>query len=295
MNEEIRFEVGEKYENMKGTFEVVSIHRGQMEIRWETGEEVSTSVALQQRIIERMQHEKELEIEQLAQKKKAKASSLTVRKPFSGLELGDFSLVVSKTAWRGRGQLGGIVARKLTSKSFKFNSWAVLRKPEIHWLDIDRQKQKDLAFQAKYYARVDNDNLFFGFHVPHPDPSTPETSDWTVLLTWLEKPENDAWLLKQCVSHEIYLCDLSEKGFVGRLEAGKDQWEHCQEDKKTVLVDSLGSFLATMAKGGEFDLRIEKRMEKQTAIAKKQNIAADLVALFGSLGPLYSAAALRNA
>jgi hypothetical protein len=295
MNEDIRFEVGEKYENMKGTFEVVSIHRDQMEIRWDTGEEISTSIALQQRIIERMRHEKEMEKEQLILKKKAKASTSQARKSFSGLELGDFGLAVSKTAWRGRGQLGGIVARKFTSKSFKFNSWAVLRKPEIHWLDIDRQRQKDSASQAKFYARVDDDHLFFGFHVPHPQPSSPETSDWDTLLKWLGKPENDAWLLKQCTSHELYLCDLSEKGFVGTIEARNDQWVHCQENQKTMVIEAVGSFLSTAAKAGEFDLRIEKRMEKQAAIAKKQNIAADLSALFGSLAPLYAAAAQRSA
>lgn len=290
MNEEIRFEVGEKYENMKGIFEVIAIHRDEMDIRWENGEEISTSIALQQRIIERMQHEREMEKEQLAQKKKATAAATKARKPFSGFESADFDLAVSKTSWRGRGQLGGLVTRKLSSKSFKFNSWAVLRKPEIHWLDMDRQKRADFAHQAKFYARVDDDHLFFGFHVPRIQPS-PEASDWNRLLVWLEKPENEAWLLKQCLAHDLYLCDLSEKAFAGRLEAREDQWVYRRGDDGTTDVDRLGGFLSAAAKAGEIDLRIEKCMEKQAAITKKQTIAADLVALFGSLAPVYSAAA----
>ncbi len=292
MNEEIRFEVGEKYENMKGIFEVIAIHRDQMEIRWENGEEISTSMALQQRIIERMQHEKEMEEEQQALKKKAKTASARSRKPFSGFESGDFNIVISKTNWRGRGQLGGMVTRKLFSKSFKFNSWAVLRKPEIHWLDSDRQKQKDTAFQAKFYARIDEDHFFFGFHVPHLK-SAPQANDWQALLTWLEKPANDAWLLKQCVAHELYLFDLTQKGFGDRLDVREDQWVYGQGLDTTSQVSSLSEFLTNAANSGEIDLRIEKCLEKQAVIAKKQKIADDVAALFASLVPLYDAVVQR--
>ena len=74
--EEIQFEVGGKYENMKGVFEVIAIHRGSMDIRWESGEEITTPIELQQRIIERMEHEKEMEEAKAKQKaKKAKAAS----------------------------------------------------------------------------------------------------------------------------------------------------------------------------------------------------------------------------
>jgi hypothetical protein len=290
MNEEIRFEVGEKYENMKGVFEVVAIHRDQMEIRWENGEEISTPIALQQRIIERMQHEKEMEEEQQAQKKKAKTSAAKASQPFAGFESSDFNVAVSKTNWRGRGQLGGLVTRQLSGKTFKYNSWAVLRKPEIQWLDSDRQKQSDLAHQAKFYARVDAESLFFGFQVPHTHPA-PETNHWNRILKWLGKPENDTWLMKQCIAHNLYFCDLSGKGFNGRLFVQNDRWGHCQNDDSTTEIDSLGAFLSALDQTGEIDLRIERCVDKQAAIEKKQSIAADLAALFGSLTPLYAAAA----
>ena len=50
----VDFEVGEKYENMKGIYEVLSIDRNTMRIRWDSGEEISTTVSLQSRIIMRM-------------------------------------------------------------------------------------------------------------------------------------------------------------------------------------------------------------------------------------------------
>jgi len=55
----IEFEVGEKYENMKGIYEVLSIDKNTMRIRWESGEEITTTLSLQSRIIMRMTQEPE--------------------------------------------------------------------------------------------------------------------------------------------------------------------------------------------------------------------------------------------
>ena len=296
MTEEIKFEVGEKYENMKGPFEVLAIRRDSMDIRWEDGEETSTPIDLQQRIIERMRFEKELEILQKAQKaKKAKASASKGGKHFEGLEDADFSNSVSKTTWRGRGQLGGAVALRLKNKQFKFNSWAVLRKPEVSWLDVTRQKQADIKLQGKFYARVEDANMFYGIHIPAPDPSGTEESDWQALMVWLDKPENDSWLNKQCGSHDLCLRDLSKQGFAGTLNAKDGQWVQVGTDEKETVVASLSAFLVAAGKSGAVDLRIEKQLAKDAAIEKKQNIAGDMATLFENLMPVYTAAATHNA
>lgn len=296
MTEETKFEVGEKYENMKGIFEVLAIRRDSMDIRWEDGEEITTPIDLQQRIIERMRFEKELEIAQKAQKaKKAKASASKGGKHFEGLEDTDFSNTVSKTTWRGRGQLGGAVALRLKNKLFKFNSWAVLRKPEVNWLDITRQKQADLKLQAKFYARVEEASLFFGVHIPAPDPTAAEKSDWHLLMAWLEKPENDSWLNKQCSSHDLYLCDLSKQGFTGTVNPKDGKWVQCGPDEKETAVASLSAFLVAAARSGAVDLRIEKKLPKGDAIEKKQSIAGEMSTLFENLMPVYTAAASPDA
>lgn len=56
---DFEFEVGASYQNMKGVFEVVSIQRNRMVIRWADGVELTTSVDLQKRIIERMSYEEQ--------------------------------------------------------------------------------------------------------------------------------------------------------------------------------------------------------------------------------------------
>jgi hypothetical protein len=294
MAEEIKFEVGQKYENMKGVFEVIAIRKDSMDLRWENGEEIDTPIALQRRIIERMQFEKEMEEAKKAQKaKKAKASTSKGGKQFAGLEPSDFTNSVSKTTWRGRGQIGGAVATRVKNKQFKFNSWAVLRKPEVNWLDIGRQKQEDVKLQAVFHARVEETALFCGIHVPCPEPAKTEETDWSVFLKWLEKEENNAWLAKQCNVHGLYLSDLNQKGIKGRLEYKDDHWVHIIGEKEAV-VESLYDFLNDSGKSGAMSLRIEKEVEKEAVIEKKQAIAVDIAAMFESLMPLYVAIASRN-
>jgi len=55
---EIEFNVDEHYENEKGVFKVISIHKDEMVIRWENGEEILTTLDLQRRIAERREREK---------------------------------------------------------------------------------------------------------------------------------------------------------------------------------------------------------------------------------------------
>ncbi len=57
MKSKLEFEVGQKYRNRKGTYEVIAIDGDSMTIRWKNGEDVKTTVRLQQRIIAAMQED----------------------------------------------------------------------------------------------------------------------------------------------------------------------------------------------------------------------------------------------
>lgn len=65
----IAFKIGEKYENRKGPFEVVTVKGNEMRIRWENGEEVETTRTLQTQIIRHMELECELELAKKSKKK----------------------------------------------------------------------------------------------------------------------------------------------------------------------------------------------------------------------------------
>jgi len=70
MADNFKFEVGATYENMKGAYEVVSIHKNDLVIRWDDGSEANTTVELQLRILERMALEKEEEEQRILKEQK---------------------------------------------------------------------------------------------------------------------------------------------------------------------------------------------------------------------------------
>lgn len=82
---EFEFVVGEKYENEKGPFEVMSMEKDEMLIRWKNGEEAQTSIEFQGRIQARRQWEKTKQKETAAAAKpapkKAKSSKSSKQAP----------------------------------------------------------------------------------------------------------------------------------------------------------------------------------------------------------------------
>ena len=75
MEDELKFEVGSTYQNVKGNYEVVSIHGESMVIRWDDGDEVETTVDQQRRIIERLKHEESVRQQEKEKKQKKKSTS----------------------------------------------------------------------------------------------------------------------------------------------------------------------------------------------------------------------------
>jgi hypothetical protein len=82
---EFNFMVGEKYENEKGIFSVMSIEKDSMVIQWANGEEIQTSIEFQGRIQKRREWEKTQQEEKATAAKqttrKAKASKSGKKKP----------------------------------------------------------------------------------------------------------------------------------------------------------------------------------------------------------------------
>lgn len=77
----IEFKVGDRHENMKGTYEVVSIHGDSMDIKWESGETTTTTIEFQRNIIRRLLHERKEISPDKVKKKPKKVSSSNSKNP----------------------------------------------------------------------------------------------------------------------------------------------------------------------------------------------------------------------
>lgn len=287
----IDFKVGEKYENEKGLFEVVSIKGDQMVIQWNTGETVKSTVEFQRRIQERRLFEK-IEEEKAALSPSAKvkdASSRSPRKAFKGFQDGDFSNKISKTKWRTRVQLGGSVLPHLPSIRFDFNSWSAKRQNELHWADTTHWRSKQSAYPAKFFARADETSLAWGFYIERPDQTGAISADWVSFVNWLREKKNDQWLRSVANEDGLVIYDAHQSCFGGVIKPAAGNWA-VEGSSVRNKVSALGAFIESLPSTSWLDLMIAKRISKEEAIARGNAIVTDMAKLFDCLLPLYEAA-----
>jgi hypothetical protein len=282
---EFEFNVDEQYENEKGVFTVVSIHKDEMVIRWESGEETGTDIDFQRRIQERREREKFTK-ETATKGHPRRAAALRVRPEFDGLQPSDFKNNAARTNWRGRSQLGGAVTIKLPTSSFAFNSWAFAQKPEMHWADVEHRSADNSAFQARFFVKVDDLSMIYGFCVTRPDEKNGSSKDWDSFVNWLRQKENDRALQSLASENELAVYDFAgpEKAALRPFE---DRWrlEGGDDQQKEMLITHIEAVPPTE----KIDLAIARKTSKKDVLKRGQDIADDIAALFGLLIPLYQA------
>ncbi len=290
-----KFEVGKKYENMKGPYEVLSIEGDGMRICWDTGEETTTTKSFQRKVIERMQQERELQEKARLKAKSAtkrNADAASNRKRFEGLKEKDFSRKISGTTWRRRHGLGGAVSVCLESDAHEIKSWPVSRKPIIHWADVQHHNLKGLSSQANFFAAIDETVLTFGFAVERSSRAKDAESDWNAFVAWLKDIENDAWLKKTAAEQNLSVFIHRNKAALsGTIMVEDGRWSLCGKKGREEL-ESLPNFLEGLPAGTRVNLKIAQRVQKKDAIARKGKIAKDIEQLFETLMPLYEASAV---
>ncbi len=285
------FLVDEKYENEKGTFTVLSIHKNEMVIRWESGEERRTDIELQRNIQARRQWEVEqFEKEANAAMQKKRASQK--KDAFEGFKESDFKDRASGTKWRGRNQLGGAVTQKLPEGKYKFNSWAFANKPELHWLDTAHYKRKSGESRARFFARVDTESLFCGFSIGQPATDGDSSRNWENFMDWSGQENNAEALHTRALSLGLTIQDNSDFGSTPLIPV-KDGWQLGDEEKKHAI-GKLAELIGKMAAGGGLTLEVARRLEKKEVMAAGKDIAKVIAELFSQLMPLYEGA-LTNA
>jgi len=289
MSDKIQFKVGDKYKNRKGLFEVISIKGNSMIIQWENGEKISTETALQQRIIEDMEGERQESIR--SEPKDNMNSKINHRgtshfgKKFNGLEESDFKGNVAGTNWRSRSCLGGAVTERLDVD--KFNSWAIYRMPTIHWDDMKHRESGKAYLQAKLFVQLDESNLYYGFYIEHSDKSSNKRTDWNAFLSWVSNIENEIWLNKISIENDLSIYDKEEKSFKGIIKSHNNKWRIYRKEYEDI--DSLSAFLSSLPETNWLDLIIAKTENKKEVLNKGESIADDISKLFEILMPLYKA------
>jgi hypothetical protein len=292
MSSNIDFKVGEKYENMKGVFEVVSIDGNSMVIRWDDGDSISTEMDFQQRVISRMQNERQI-LQKNKVSKKSKKFISNFGNEFKGLQESDFKTNVTGTNWRSRSCLGGAVTQRLDSIKYTFNSWAIYRVPMIHWGDEKKHDDNSPWFQSKYFAKIDDNNLYYGLYLEHSILAIDKKDNWSVFISWLNKPENEMLLFEILKVNDLYIYDVEEANFQGTIKPVNNNWvmSHSGNDQQ---IDSLYSFLTSFTEANWIGLQIGTIEKKEDAFLKGESIADDISKVFEILMPVFDASTNHN-
>jgi len=284
----IEFNVGDKHENMKGLYEVISIHGDSMVIKWESGETTTTPMETQRRIIQRMQNERQ-EISQNKVNKKQKKVSSSFHVSFKGFQDFDFKDDVTGTTWRRRDGLGGAVTRQLDSDKFKFNSWAIYACPLVHWGDVGKRTSRDPWFLAKFIASVDAHNLYYGLHLEHSVDAIDNNDSWDSFLKWLKIAGNEDLLCETLKTNDLFIFSFAEQEFQGTIKPDGTKWL-INDSEGFRTCDSLYLFLDNLSRGKWIGLHIGT-IEKKVAVVEKGNgIADDISKVFQVLMPFFEAA-----
>lgn len=288
---DIKFKIGQEHENRKGVYKVLDTDKDAICIRWESGQEVTTTAALQTRIIECIHQERAL----LKAKKGGKCKRPQppeYASKFEGLKEHDFSEDIAGATWRYYDSLGGAVAVRLKSDKFDIASWPRCGFSTIHWADINHRRHDEFQLQAKFFARLDEKYLYFGFEIERSNQEKDVKDDWNAFIAWLRDAENDSWLNKVVSEHNCSIYDMKEEGaFTGAIMSAGGKWRLFNEGQEEEI-ESLADFLDDLTDGTWVDLQIAKTVEKNEVVTRDVEIADDIAGLFGRLMPLYEASAV---
>ncbi len=284
----IEFTVDGQYENEKGVFTVLSMHRGQMVIRWENGEEIKTEIELQNRIAERRQWEENKRLAEAEAALNPAPKSGGKKSVFPGFAPTDFKKSASGTTWRSRYQLGAAVTQKIDTTRFNFKSWAFGHKPEMHVQDVKHHGQAGTDAQANFFVRVDPQTLSYGFQVTRPDTKGDVPTDWDTFSKWLALPKNDQMLRTIAAGANLTACNHATPSSAS-LMASDDSW--CIDGNGQPSVkETLTAYIHETPETEPFELEIAATMDKSTAVAGGLDVAENIARLFTQLLPLYQAA-----
>ena len=281
------FRAGERYENRRGLFEVISIDGDSMRLRWDTGEEASTSVALQAKILANMDREL---ADGAAQKRGAVPRAFG--EFFRGLQPADFAEDVTGTHWRSREQLGGAVTKLLDVRE-PYNSWSIYGRPEIHWASLTRYRLHHPSLQTKFFARANAAEILIGLYVERSNKESDNQDDWIKFGAWIAQPKNAVWLHETLRRSGSVITnpysDWSDLSFYGTMTPmdGGYSWTRPGAPPVEFPLDQLAPVLTKLSTAHWLNLVLGRSIPKDAAVAESARIAATIADLFNALLPVY--------
>jgi len=219
------FQVGEKYRNREGEYEVIGLDGSKMVIRYSNGKVLETTVEMQTRIWENIQADASMSLPDQtfgprpSRQRRGGQRGLA----FQGLQDHDFKKGVAGTSWRARTSLGGLLAQRLsdTSPHF-FQSYAIYRRAEVHIAQPMFYDTETKLRNAKFVFALNPECARYGFYIEKNDGPMDDTWHWPNFLIALEgdpklQQEIESAMRQLGLCWEVYV--WAEGGLLARMRA----------------------------------------------------------------------------
>jgi hypothetical protein len=304
------FEVGKTYRNRHGEYVVQAIEGDRMKIRYVGGGTLETRVGIQARIWENIQFEKQMaraeERRQLARearlearRRAAKARRAAARPKFSGFEEDNFEVLSRGLAWKGRKELGRVLAYELEQKTKKsYGYWIVPRQSRVHIALKEQYDRETRNRNAAFFVAAGERGVTYGFRISKPEGKAKADWAWPTLLNHLLAEEGTRQALHAAMkehelSLDVYAMQVSY-GQIARVKAQDDGflWQQEtaeQEVHREMDGQELADYLQTVAPEKRSALFVRKRLAPEAAIQGGAGIAKELAGVLEALVPLLEA------
>jgi hypothetical protein len=304
------FEEGKTYRNRVGEYVVEDIEGDRMKIRYVGGSTLVTDVNIQARIWENIQFERQLarteerqrqaqEARRAARQRTARARRSRTRPTFGGFEKNDFDTETRGIAWKGRRDLGRVLAYEMNRRASEgFDHWIVPYQSEVHIARKDHYDTDSREYNAALFVSVSEDGVSYGFHVGKPGGKAKGGGDWSRLVNSLAEDEQARQALRSAMERHplrlvLYAMDV-KYGQVGRVtvQEGGFLFEHETADQtvsREMTGKEVADYLVDLAPNKRSDLYLGRQVSVADALKAGKGIADEMATVCESLVKLYDA------
>jgi hypothetical protein len=160
----------------------------------------------------------------------------------------------------------------------------------MHWMDIRHYKRQSGEGRAKFFVRVDQMFMYYGFSMGQPTGENETTKNWSNFVQWMALEENEQTLHNIALTNGLVITIADREGADKYSVAPvKEGWKE-GAGKKAQILGSLTDYLDNLSEKSRLNLELAKTVKKEKVLDSGKMIANEVAELFTQLIPLYRAA-----
>lgn len=299
------FEIGGKYRNRIGEYEVIKIEGSRITIQYSEGDTYDVDAKGLHRIWQNIQDEMKQPscpprppVEPRGGQTRATPSGGQRGLAFQGLNEHDFKRGTAGTSWRSRANLGGLLAQRVSDRTGRFfQSYAIYRRAEVHIVQPACYILETGEREAKFVIHLDEYNARYGFYIEKGNDPMDETWHWLHFIRALDRNKKLQGELKTAMAKhnlhwEIYA--EADGGLTAEVTVTQNGLVWHRQGTDGISWDGFVDRLRGIGAHQWCNLYLSALIPKDKAIDMGTRIADPVTEVYQALLPLYEASVVGS-